>query len=162
MSVNVRAPIRRRCALSLENAISIGLRSGLYGGKNKNQHPALRNAFSASAFLWEACGARMARCQKPARHHVRRTLSNDVRKRVTHKIRHSLSLPQRSTSDATKPFYSNVKGSNVRRSKRGACITDNSRHNAINQMSPSLKYSNRSDDVGRVAQHWQTTLIAVH
>ncbi len=29
MSVNVRAPVRRRCALSLENAISMGLRSGL-------------------------------------------------------------------------------------------------------------------------------------
>ena len=73
-----------------------------------------------------------------------------------------MSLPQRSTSDATKPFYSNVKGSNERRSKRDACITENSRHNAINQMSPGLKCSNRSDDVGCVAQHWQTTLIAAH
>ena len=58
MSVKVRAPIRRRCALSLENAISMGLRSGLYGGKNKNQHPALRIAFAAWAFL---CVARLSR-----------------------------------------------------------------------------------------------------
>ena len=43
-SVKVRAPIRRGCALSFENAISIGLRSGPYGGKNKNQHPALYQA----------------------------------------------------------------------------------------------------------------------
>ena len=30
MSVKVRAPILRRCALSFEKAISIGFRSGLY------------------------------------------------------------------------------------------------------------------------------------
>lgn len=42
MLVKVRAAIRRRCALGLENTISIGLESGLYGGKKKNQHPAHR------------------------------------------------------------------------------------------------------------------------
>ena len=31
-----------------------GFRSGLYGGKNKDQHPALRIAFAGWAFLWVA------------------------------------------------------------------------------------------------------------
>ena len=58
MSVKVRAPILRRCALSLENAISMGFRSGLYGARNKNHQPALRMAFAAAAFL---CVARLPR-----------------------------------------------------------------------------------------------------
>ncbi len=58
MSVKDRAPILRRCALSFEKAISIGFRSGLYGGKNKNQHPAFRMALAAAAFL---CVARLSR-----------------------------------------------------------------------------------------------------
>ena len=36
MSVKVRAPMRRRRALSLEKAISMGFGSGLYGGRNRN------------------------------------------------------------------------------------------------------------------------------
>lgn len=38
ISVKVLAPIRLRWALSLENAILMGLRSGLYGGRKSNQH----------------------------------------------------------------------------------------------------------------------------
>jgi hypothetical protein len=42
--------MRRRCALSFAKAISIGLRSGLYGGKNRNHAP-----FALStAELWES------------------------------------------------------------------------------------------------------------
>ena len=48
----VLAPIRRKWALSFENAISIGLRSGLYGGRNKNQHPCLFKAWAARGLLW--------------------------------------------------------------------------------------------------------------
>lgn len=40
MSVNFLAPILVRCALSFEEDISIGFRSGLYGGRIINQHPA--------------------------------------------------------------------------------------------------------------------------
>ena len=43
-----------------------------------------------------------------------------------------------STSDATKSFYSNVKGSNERHSKRDACITASTPHNQTNQMSQNL------------------------
>lgn len=53
MSVKVRAPILRGCAFSFEKAISIGFRSGLYGGRNKNQHPASRIALEAEGFLCE-------------------------------------------------------------------------------------------------------------
>lgn len=35
---NVLAPMHLRCALSLAKAISIGLRSGEKGGRNRNQH----------------------------------------------------------------------------------------------------------------------------
>jgi transposase InsO family protein len=43
-----------------------------------------------------------------------------------------------STSDGTKTFYNNEKGSNGRHSKRGACITDSTPHNQTNQMSQTL------------------------
>ena len=59
MSVNVLAPIRLRWALSFEKAISMGFRSGEYGGKNRNQHPASRIALAAEAFLWVARLSRM-------------------------------------------------------------------------------------------------------
>jgi len=51
------APIRRKCALSFENAISIGLGSGLYGGSNKNRHPCLFRAWAGSAmtFVYLVC-----------------------------------------------------------------------------------------------------------
>lgn len=58
MSVNVLAPILRRCAVSFEKAISIRFRSGLYGGKNRNQHPASRMALAAAAFL---CVAKLSK-----------------------------------------------------------------------------------------------------
>ena len=46
--------------------------------------------------------------------------------------------PPTSTSDETKPFYSNAKGSNGRHSKCGACITDNALPNEANQMGQTL------------------------
>jgi len=56
----------------------------------------LRRNWSSGAQCYinwvEAFGARMARSEKPPRHHVRRPLPNGVRKRVRHKIRHSLTL----------------------------------------------------------------------
>ena len=48
----VLAPIRRKWALSFENAISMGFRSGLYGGRNKNQHPCLFKDWAARGLLW--------------------------------------------------------------------------------------------------------------
>ncbi len=53
MSLNVLAPILRGCALSFENTISMGFRSGLYGGRNKKRHQASRMALVAAAFLCE-------------------------------------------------------------------------------------------------------------
>ena len=46
--------MRLRCAFSFENAISIGFRSGLYGGRNRNQQSRFLRAFAAAAFLWVA------------------------------------------------------------------------------------------------------------
>ena len=43
----VLAAVARRCALSLAKAISMGLRSGLKGGRNRSQTPRARMAFSA-------------------------------------------------------------------------------------------------------------------
>ena len=48
----VRAPILRRWALSLENAISIGFRSGEYGGKKRDRRPLSFNACAARGFWW--------------------------------------------------------------------------------------------------------------
>lgn len=59
LSVNVLAPMRLRCALSFEKSISMGLRSGLYGGRKRNQHPASCIALAAAAFLWVARLSRM-------------------------------------------------------------------------------------------------------
>ncbi|WP_337177711.1 hypothetical protein [Paludisphaera sp.] len=39
---------------SLENIRSIGLRSGLYGGRNRNSAPAAAISRAASAVLWQA------------------------------------------------------------------------------------------------------------
>ena len=44
-SVKVRAPTLRRCALSFENACSMGFRSGEYGGRWRNQQPACLDGF---------------------------------------------------------------------------------------------------------------------
>ena len=52
--VKLRAPMRRRWALSFEKAISMGFKSGEYGGKYKNQHPWARNAAAASLLWWVA------------------------------------------------------------------------------------------------------------
>ena len=47
----VLAPIRRKWALSFEKAISIGLRSGLYGGRNWNQQPCRLRALAARGLV---------------------------------------------------------------------------------------------------------------
>jgi len=49
----VRALSRRRCALSLEQAISIGFRSGLSGGRKSNQLPCAFRTCCACADLWD-------------------------------------------------------------------------------------------------------------
>lgn len=46
--------MRLRWALSFEKACSIGFRSGLYGGKYRNQDLCLHSVAAASAFLWVA------------------------------------------------------------------------------------------------------------
>src|SRR5580704_12375409 len=48
----VRTALARRWALSFAKAISIGLRSGLQGGRNKTRAPLSRMAFLATGLLW--------------------------------------------------------------------------------------------------------------
>src|SRR5512134_540768 len=54
----VLAPIRLRWALSLAKAISIGFRSGLYGGRKRNQAPRSLRMVLAFSLL---CAARLSR-----------------------------------------------------------------------------------------------------
>ena len=55
----VRMGLARSRALSFAKAISIGLRSGLLGGRNKSQAPRLRMACSAAGLLWAGRLSRM-------------------------------------------------------------------------------------------------------
>jgi len=48
----VLVPMRLRCAFSFEKAISIGLRSGLYGGRKRNQAPRCLRIALAFSLLW--------------------------------------------------------------------------------------------------------------
>ena len=59
--VGARAPIRRRCALGLEKACSMGVGSGAYGGRESNRPCAFRAA-PASLVRW---GARVSRREAP-------------------------------------------------------------------------------------------------
>jgi hypothetical protein len=55
----VLAAFFRSSALSLEKAISIGFRSGEYGGRNRSHAPRLRTRSAARSLLWKPTLSRM-------------------------------------------------------------------------------------------------------
>lgn len=71
----VLAPIRLRWALSLAKAISIGFRSGLYGGRKRNQAPRSLRMVLAFSLL---CAARLSRMTTSPACSVRGQLRGDV------------------------------------------------------------------------------------
>ena len=73
----VPAPIRRRCALRLAKAISIGLRSGLQAGKNRNRQPRCLRA-SAAGGGWTFVGGQIVEDDNGARIEGRSQLGFDT------------------------------------------------------------------------------------
>ena len=73
----VPAPIRRRCALRLAKAISIGLRSGLSAGRNRNQQPRCLRA-SAAGGGWTFLGGQIVEDDNGARIEGRSQLGFDT------------------------------------------------------------------------------------
>ena len=73
----VLAPIRRRCALRLAKAISIGLRSGLSAGRNRNRQPRCLRA-SAAGGGWTFVGGQIVEDDNGARIEGRSQLGFDT------------------------------------------------------------------------------------